>query len=141
MMRSKRLKQVAFMLSEIMDMTLDEAEKVILSTNVGKKIEVCNQTYLYEQPAANLLDLVSELNNGTYKCAVAQIDVKTALDAQKKMFEDEKSQVLPLKFPNRKSMKRLSKHNRLDLNRKYLRGKRDNAVNSLKAKALETIIK
>lgn len=58
---SRRIQQLAWMLSDISNVSLDYARDLIISTETGKAVQENDRTVLYEQQTANLAEIAGEL--------------------------------------------------------------------------------
>lgn len=90
MRENKRIRQLAFMIRAITKIELEEAERIILSTEIGKDILAGNITVLYEQQTENLAEIADELKEkGSYRNVVEQLTLKNIVYAGKMLCEYE----------------------------------------------------
>ena len=62
---NSRIEQLSAMYSKIAKVSITDAKCAILKTPTGKAVSKGNPAVLYEQPASNLLDILSELPDDT----------------------------------------------------------------------------
>ena len=78
------------MIRAIAKIELEEAERIILSTEIGKDILAGNITVLYEQQTENLAEIADELKEkGSYRNVVEQLTLKNIVYAGKMLCEYE----------------------------------------------------
>ncbi len=86
-----RLEQVEFLFSYIFRKSLSSSRKIILSTSCGKRIQANAPDILFDQPTANLKELVMELEKeGAYRIDYTRNTNKRLINAYKKLCENEK---------------------------------------------------
>ncbi len=99
MKENKRIRQLAFMIRAITEIELEEAERIILSTEIGKDILAGNITVLYEQQTENLAEIADELKEkGSYRNVAEQLTFKNIVYAGKMLceYEEENRESIPV---------------------------------------------
>ena len=99
MRENKRIRQLAFMIRAITEIELEEAERIILSTEIGKDILAGNITVLYEQQTENLAEIADELKEkGSYRNVAEQLTFKNIVYAGKMLceYEEENRESIPV---------------------------------------------
>lgn len=99
MKENKRIRQLAFMIRAITEIELEEAERIILSTEIGKDILAGNITVLYEQQTDNLAEIADELKEkGSYRNVAEQLTFKNIVYAGKMLceYEEENRESIPV---------------------------------------------
>lgn len=99
MKENKRIRQLAFMIRAITKIELEEAERIILSTEIGKDILAGNITVLYEQQTENIAEIADELKEkGSYRNVAEQLTFKNIVYAGKMLceYEEENRESIPV---------------------------------------------
>lgn len=95
-MDNSRLDEMVFLMSYLKKLEIQEAKKLVLSTETGNAILNENESVLYEQDTANFSSIIFELqyepiDNRLLHMAISEYYNKIGQDRRKKITEDEKN--------------------------------------------------
>lgn len=131
-MGKKRMHELALMLSYITGRSLEESQKIILSTETGKAVLNNNMSVLYEQQTENLYGIALELKKeGKYAGIVQQMSERKI--AQSMEVLDELSDEYPeyeVQIGKKPELKALQKRNLLSERKKMMQIQRRNQINA-----------
>lgn len=136
----KRMYELALMFSYITGRSLDESQKIILSTETGKAVCNNNMSVLYEQQTENLYGIALELKKeGKYAGIVQQMSERKI--AQSMEVLDELSDEYPeyeIQIDKKPELKVLQKRNLKFERKKMMQIQRRNQIN---ARRIENAVK
>lgn len=136
----KRMYELALMFSHITGRSLDESQKIILSTETGKAVLNNNMSVLYEQQTENLYGIALELKKeGKYAGIVQQMSERKI--AQSMEVLDELSDEYPeyeVQIDKKPELKELQKRYLLSERKKMLQIQQRNQIN---ARRIENAVK
>lgn len=139
-MGKKRMYELALMFSHITGRSLDESQKIILSTETGKAVLNNNMSVLYEQQTENLYGIALELKKeGKYAGIVQQMSERKI--AQSMEVLDELSDEYPeyeVQIDKKPELKELQKRYLLSERKKMLQIQQRNQIN---ARRIENAVK
>ncbi|MCI9411536.1 MAG: hypothetical protein HFG36_05655 [Eubacterium sp.] len=139
-MGKKRMYELALMFSYITGRSLDESQKIILSTETGKAVCNNNMSVLYEQQTENLYGIALELKKeGKYAGIVQQMSERKI--AQSMEVLDELSDEYPeyeIQIDKKPELKALQKRNLKFERKKMMQIQRRNQIN---ARRIENAVK
>lgn len=139
-MGKKRMYELALMFSHITGRSLDESQKIILSTETGKAVLNNNMSILYEQQTENLYGIALELKKeGKYARIVQQMSERKI--AQSMGVLDRLSDECPeyeVQIDKKPELKELQKRYLLSERKKMLQIQQRNQIN---ARRIENAVK
>ena len=139
-MGKKRMYELALMFSYITGRSLEESQKIILSTETGKAVCNNNLSVLYEQQTENLYGIALELKKeGKYAGIVQQMSERKI--AQSMEVLDELSDEYPeyeIQIDKKPELKALQKRNLKFERKKMMQIQRRNQIN---ARRIENAVK
>lgn len=96
-----RLEEVSFLFSKIFEINNIESKEIILSTTTGKRIANNAADLLYEQPTANLKEIIEDLRKNGEEEYLKSFSESKLLNAYKQLYEEKEHDRnnLILQFP------------------------------------------